>query len=505
MSLISAALIGVAVAGLPLGLAGPASAATVPTTCDGRPATIIILPRADTLAGAPAPGAEVVHPGDAPSPVQGTAGPDVVVQAEGALAVDTLGGDDLICIVGLGAPAVVDAGDGDDTVDATARAAAGVGGFNDTEVILGAGDDTYLGGSARDVVTMGTGDDRVSTAGGNDRVNVGAATNAGAVDLGTPGYTVLDPHDGDQLVLDGTISGGVRAAAGQQERLSLLAPAGAAIDVDDAAGRVTVNGAVTPLSGFDTFDTIGSLDRNIPPAGWASLSFEGSDAAETIDPLDIDRPTVPPGAALGYGPVTIQMGGGADTLYYATYLQGLLDGGSGPDQMEALWQPGISPATGLAINLAQNTISEPGSGVPPATLQAFETIVVAGAPQLSLTGSRRADDITVFNVGSYSIDTAAGADHVRLEDDLAGGHVQAGPGADVVDARNARGKVVIHGGPGDDHLIGGLGPDHIYGNPGNDVLIGNGHDDTLLGGPGHDIDRGGHGHDTCTAEIRRSC
>jgi len=104
--------------GLLAALVVPATPATATTeTCQGRPTTIVGTP-----------GQELVN---------GTEGDDVVV-TNGASLAYTRGGNDLVCVTGpaLNRTVVVEAGTGDDVVDATAAPGA-------TYAVLGAGSDTY--------------------------------------------------------------------------------------------------------------------------------------------------------------------------------------------------------------------------------------------------------------------------------------------------------------------------------------------------------------------------
>ena len=84
--------------------------------------------------------------------------------------------------------------------------------------------------------------------------------------------------------------------------------------------------------------------------------------------------------------------------------------------------------------------------------------------------------------------------------------VEAGPGADEVDARRYRGRVSLTGGSGPDSLAGGdeadvlrggRGADRLRGGAGPDRLYGGGRRDSLSGGAGRDVIRGGADRDVC--------
>ena len=132
----------------------PAHAAPNPAApqCGGRPATLVGSPGTKLL--------------------EGTPGPDVVV-TEGAGRVNTGDGDDVVCVTGTtadGKRMILDAGTGNDAVTVTAR--------NGVRVLLGDGDDTFVGGSETDAVLAGyfddgpidTGVDTIHTGAGPDNV-----------------------------------------------------------------------------------------------------------------------------------------------------------------------------------------------------------------------------------------------------------------------------------------------------------------------------------------------
>ncbi len=113
----------------------------------------------------------------------GTEGPDVVV-TNGASAVSTLGGNDLVCVTGTVRIGVrIVAGAGDDVVDGTTAPDQNV------RVTLGPGTDTFYGGNDDDVVNLaypdpGTGPDVVQGGGGSDLLYV--QTGPGAASSTTP-------------------------------------------------------------------------------------------------------------------------------------------------------------------------------------------------------------------------------------------------------------------------------------------------------------------------------
>ena len=127
----------------------PGTAASAATeTCQGHPATVV---------------------GTGP-PAVGTPGDDVIVS--GASTIIYAGaGDDLVCLTPtlayLGITGIqVDAGPGDDTIDASVR------GDEIVRAQLGVGRDHFTGGPANDVVSANGVDDEVDTDSGWDAVNL---------------------------------------------------------------------------------------------------------------------------------------------------------------------------------------------------------------------------------------------------------------------------------------------------------------------------------------------
>src|SRR5207249_10782405 len=73
-----------------------------------------------------------------------------------------LGGNDRIVLKGLTIPVLVDAGDGNDRVDASGVKAVGV------TLLGGAGNDVLKGGAGADVIDGGAGNDRIIGSGGKE-------------------------------------------------------------------------------------------------------------------------------------------------------------------------------------------------------------------------------------------------------------------------------------------------------------------------------------------------
>jgi len=97
--------------------------------------------------------------------------------------------------------------------------------------------------------------------------------------------------------------------------------------------------------------------------------------------------------------------------------------------------------------------------------------------------------------GGAMVDLSGDLDAVRLVDataNKAGAIVDVGAANDATDAKN---KLTMRGGDGDDDFTGGVGMDVLMGNKGDDTLTGRAGDDMLHGGDGEDTIVGGDGDD----------
>lgn len=457
------ALIGLAAPGL--ALLGPTPATAAAATCRGVPATIV-----------GEPGTRVV----------GTEGPDVIV-TNGALSVDALGGDDLVCVTfdtGLPFVAVdVRAGAGDDVVDST-------GSSNRVAAELGEGADRFEAGAAgssvfgayrndspadteKDVIIGGTGSDSVTS-------GVAGEPNPDVIDLGAgdDGLTY-----GGTMAQGGSIDGGV----GEDLFTPLTGRLGAKV-IDNAAGILTVDQQVVATwTGLENFHT-GTING-------APLRFVGTAADEEL-------------VAGVSGPIHATFGAGDDSLVTdeAPRAGSSIAGGDGRDVVYVSTDSGL-----LDLDLrrgrmradADDPYTVPATGFEDATLHA-RRVVVAG------TDGRNE---LQFSACDATLRGRKGADTVMRNYDtwfervfcprFMKAKINGGRGHD--DLQGTRGRDVIRGGPGNDLVDGLEGADRLYGGDGRDELRGRDGTDQLFGGRGRDSAFGGPGRDTCRAEVRRSC
>lgn len=469
------------VAGL-LGLAllAPTSAATAAgETCRGEAATIV---------------------GTGPD-VTGTDGRDVIVTGA-SLRVDSLGGDDLVCVVPdrTGSNVLyVDTGAGNDLVDTTSATLGGY--YVDSE--LGPGADTLEGGPAGDwvdtgdadgstaevdVVRAGAGDDSVTTSGGPDVVELGPGTN--------------------RVTLEGAgFAPGGRLVAGPDHDTFAMAVAGSAEHVFDmAAGTYRGAGASVDLASFEALDL---------EARGARVTYSGTEAA---DHLLVET----------YGPdpstVVVDTLGGDDDVWLDRTLLGAgsrLDAGDGDDELVAARTKGQ-----LAIDLERDRLQAGGLAIPATGLEdAFlmarttslvgdgqDNTLITHACSTTITGGGGDDELIwdgdyIFEEYSFRCTPrsvmrgGAGKDSfyaTRGDDRLVGGN-----GADTIRAEGGDDRV--RAGKGDDRVEAGRGDDDVRGGAGADTILGDEGRDRLLGDGGRDLADGGKARDRCVAERERRC
>ncbi|MBD3924433.1 hypothetical protein IEZ26_07375 [Nocardioides cavernae] len=436
--------------------------------------------------------------------VTGTEGRDVIVTARAGV-VDSLGGDDLVCVAPTRVGSnvlVIDAGSGDDVVDTTATP---VGNYVTTT--LGAGSDTFVGGQASDTVHGGDGKDPwvdterdvLDTGGSGDHVFTGSpgSTNHDVVRLGEgrDQVHVGSPAVGGDFVLDGGEGfDGIDLQSGSTD-----------VVLDMAAGTFTSPAGTAAFTGIESVGIT---------AGEASVTYRGTEGKDSLEirpeggtpTLDVttgdgDDEVAVPDAAISAGS-RIDMGAGRDELVVASKtgelaidltrqlltVQGVEATATG---VEDTWL--MAPTVALTGDPGDNDLTWSGCD---ATLSGG-----AGNDALQWNYDYLFETYEFRCAGEVSMDGGDGRDFLRSSggDDLLIG----GRGHDKVFGRG--GDDTIRGGTGDDKLDGGEGRDDIRGGTGKDRLIGRADNDTLLGGRGRDTADGGQGRDRCVAERETRC
>jgi Ca2+-binding RTX toxin-like protein len=419
-----------AVLGLTL-LAPGSSSAAAGETCQGVPATVV---------------------GSASQrEVRGTEGPDVIVTND-ASSVLALGGDDLICVTGVNWWAKIDAGEGDDTVDASAARSG-------STTVLGAGADRFTGSTAPESVTAGTDTDPsvdtdadiIATAGSYDDVVI-----SGQAGLANPDRIALTRGS---LTWRGIPTATGLLDGGRYSRLSLELEAPGRAVLDNRAGTLTREGAATlEFTGFTEF-VIATADGSGP------FQFVGTDVSEGLDLT-----------AWRFLDHRVDMFGGSDRLRVRAdhELHSLTadDGGAGARDRLTLTMPGQEV---VDLDLGRGRLTTGRRERERTTsARAFESADIM-AQRVDLVGTARRNSLAV-DACSARVEGLGDADGIS-------DHRQDTDATLPCTGRRA----TFLGGAGRDVLSGTRGPDR------------------LVGGRGHDEAHGRRGRDVCEAEERHGC
>ncbi len=361
---------------------------------------------------------------------------------------------------------VVNAGDGADTVDASALAAAD---YSALTVHGGNGDDLLTGGSDNDHLLGDGGNDRVVGFKGNDDLEGGDGNDVLVWNNGD-NTDVMDGDAGaDEVEINGApTAGDIFTAAPNAGRVLFTRANLVPFTVDFSAERLTVNG----LGGDDTFNGAAGL------APLTLLALNGGTGDDSLSGGD--------------GPDLITGGDGNDKL----------DGGDGNDRV--VGDRGTDTLSGgdgddaLVWNNGDGTDVMDGD---------------AGADNVEINGAPTAGDIftaapnagrvlfTRTNLVPFTVDFSAEA----LAVNGGGGDDQftVSPGLPglLVTADGGSGSDSLTGAEEADSLVGGAGNDTLTGGGGSDLLDGQDGDDRLLARDGHgDLVRGGTGNDSAQTD-----
>ena len=218
-----------------------------------------------------------------------------------------LGGNDRIILKGLTIPVLVDAGDGNDRVDASGVKAVGV------TLLGGAGNDVLKGGAGADVIDGGPGNDRIIGNGGNDTLR------------GGEGNDIFVWHDGDG---NDSIDGGGGTDTVKVE----LGDKGDVVQVNADATRVTVSRSnLTPF--VLELTTIERLILDAEDGADRIVVKQEANSPLTAIVIDAgDGNDVVDASAVMSARLTIFGGRGDDTLI-GGHGNDYLNGGSGNDRL----------------------------------------------------------------------------------------------------------------------------------------------------------------------------
>jgi Ca2+-binding RTX toxin-like protein len=361
---------------------------------------------------------------------------------------------------------VVNAGDGADTVDASAL---GTADYSALTVNGGNGDDLLTGGSDNDHLLGDGGNDRVVGFRGNDDLDGGDGNDVLVWNNGD-NTDVMDGDAGaDEVEINGApTAGDVFTAVPNAGRVLFTRTNLVPFTVDFSAERLTVNG----LGGDDTFNGA---------AGLAPLTLASLNGGTGDDSL-----------SGGDGPDLVTGGDGNDKL----------DGGAGDDRI--VGDRGTDRLSGGDGNDALVWNNGDGSDVADGNA-GFDRVEINGAPAagdaftVRPNGARAA--INRANLVPFTVDFVAEA----LTVNAGGGDDQltVSPGLPglLVTADGGPGNDSLTGAEEADSLVGGAGNDSLNGGGGSDLLDGQDGDDRLLARDGHgDLVRGGTGNDSAQTD-----
>jgi Ca2+-binding RTX toxin-like protein len=361
---------------------------------------------------------------------------------------------------------VVNAGDGADTVDASALAAAD---YSALTVNGGNGDDLVTGGSDNDHLLGDGGNDRVVGFKGNDNLEGGDGNDVLVWNNGD-NTDVMDGGAGaDEVEINGApTAGDIFTAAPNAGRVLFTRTNLVPFTVDFSAERLTVNG----LGGDDSFNGAAGL------APLTLLSLNGGSGDDSLSGGD--------------GPDLVTGGDGNDKL----------NGNGGDDRV--VGDRGADTLFGDDGN--DTLVWNNGDGSDVADGNAgFDRVEINGSPTagdaftVRPNGVQAAIDRT--NLVPFTVDFAAealtvsgggGDDQFTVSPGLAGL---------LVTADGESGNDSLSGSEEADSFLGGDGNDTLTGGAGSDLLDGQQGDDRLLARDGHgDLVRGGTGNDSAQTD-----
>jgi Ca2+-binding RTX toxin-like protein len=371
----------------------------------------------------------------------------------------------------------VDAGGGDDIVDASALA---VTDYGQLTVHGGDGDDTLTGGANGDTLNGDAGNDHLvgfknpatspDVLNGGDGDDTAVWNNGDGTDTfdggaGTDALTVNGSPTGDD---DFTIAPGAVAGHVQFNRISLNGATTGNFGIDSSTiEQLTVNG----LGGNDTATGAAGLAAVLP-----ALTLNGGDGNDTLTGGD-GNDTIDGGAGddvlTGFKGTDTLIGGDNDDTSIWNNGDGTdtFDGGDGTDVLVVNGSPTGDDNFTIAPGAVAGHVQ-------------FNRISLNGAT----TGNFGIDNVAIEGIevqGLGGNDTATGANGLAALLPL-GLALDGGDGNDTLTGGDT--NDVLDGGAGDDVLTGGKGIDNMLGDDGNDTNVWN-------NGDGSDLFDGGAGTD----------
>ncbi len=376
--------------------------------------------------------------------------------------------------------AIVNAGDGNDTVRASDRGDNVFGGAGNDTLIGGQLDDWLLGGDGNDrlfagsVVTHaftdgdgasiaaalaadggngnyldgGAGDDRLFGSTGSDWLNGGTGAD---ILHGGAGGDILNAGAGDDQGASGAAA--IFGGGGSDQYIFGF---GSGIDVifDDQTQGATPGAVVDSLQQRIAGLESGTISRNW--AGDGDFTVDGS--------VKGGEDAIVFGPGVGLGDVVLERSG--------------TSGSPGMDLIIRLQEPGTETLTGDVL-----TIKDWFEGT-----RRVEWLRFATGEEI------RIGDFVTFKLGGAGSDVIVGTDGNDFLYGGAGDDKLFGLGGDDFGV-GGTGNDLVSGDADDDWVLGGEDNDVVLGGQGNDTVFGDGGNDRVYGGAGNDIVVGGKGND----------
>lgn len=337
----------------------------------------------------------------------------------------------------LGAPTIINSGNGDDQVYGWVGADTITTGNGNNTIHAGAGDDIVVTGTGNNTIDLGSGNNQSTSLSGNDVITAGDGNNT------------IQAGDGNNTI---TVGNGVNTIVGGAGIDTITTGTGnATIDAGDGNNVISTHGGIVNI-------TAGANDDSISAVGGSGVIHAGNGTntiSVTTGNFVITAGSGDDSVTAGGGNNTIDVGAGNNTVVVGDG-NNILTGGAGNDHFTAgngdnVFRSGLGTNV-ITAGTGNNTIDY--------------SLVTTTAVAISLatgtaTGTGLSDSFTgVENViGSSQNDTITGNSQINI----------------------------LNGGAGDDTIVGGGGNDTFYGGDGND---------TITGGTGNDIIYAGNGDNT---------
>jgi Ca2+-binding RTX toxin-like protein len=396
----------------------------------------------------------------------------------------------------LSADAILNGGDGDDTL------------------VGGAGNDTINGGNGNDTIVLSTGNDIVDGGAGFDKIVYQGDNGANTLGLA---------QAGNVITVSGMITGTTTVTSvdeidingnGGDDTITMVATGGYVSTIDGGAGNDTIDATgstvgLTLLGGLGNDVLTGGSGDDVLDGGAGNDTLNGGAGNDTIsggdgnDTIAVDTTT---------GIDTIDGGAGADQLVVTgtagadTFNLGTVVGNSTLFSLNGSVVASSSDVELVTINALAGADTVNIGDLSATQVQVVDLNLGAGVSTVTVAGSNLNDNVSITGAGgvvsvaglSYNlaISGATTADSLTVNGNSGDDHLVADAAA------TATIGVTLNGGDGNDYLSadgtlsGGAGNDTLVGGAGANVISGGDGDDTILISGGADTVDGGNGFDT---------